>query len=422
VSVLQVDDGLVAARVRPPFAGSHPRTGLLAWLPLAPAVVLLVIGFLRLRVLGPFASQHVFGTIATGNIAWSDIISIFGRDTMVGHPFPYTPGHEFEYPVLTGLLFWLTGFVGYARDATLAFTVNYVILALSAIVLLILVMRQPGANPWLLALSPALVLYTGLNWDMVALLPGVAALLLYRRGQDLPATILLAISVWLKFFAILWLPLVLVERMRLRQWRACAAIVAVFAALSAAINLPFLIYNRDEWGLFFTFNRVRPPEVNVWTLFGKDTLPIDLINNVTLVGIVIVIAALMVVQWRRGGDIMIPAAAIALTWFFFLNKVYSPQYFIWLVPFLALLAAPLWLYILLTIADVAFYIASFQVLHIEFVMTPMHNLTLRDWDFDRVLMPVMVFREATFLVLAGWILLRFVWKPSSTAVPIREAA
>ncbi|MDB5075344.1 MAG: integral rane protein-like protein [Chloroflexi bacterium] len=422
MSIVQANDARVAAPTRLPSDGLQLRAVLLTWLPLAPAIALLVIGYLRLRVLGPFAPQQLFGTAATGNVAWSDIISIYGRDTMAGHPFPYSPGHSFEYPVLSGLLMWVTGFAGYARDATPAFTVNYVILALSAIVLLALIIREPGSNPWLFALSPALVLYTGLNWDMVAILPGVAALLLYRRGQDLPATILLTVSVWLKFFAIIWLPIVLIERARRGEWRDCVRIVAVFAALSVVINLPFAIYNRAGWGLFFTFNRERPAEVNFWTLFRRFDPSVALINNLTLLGVVAVIVVLGVLQCRRAGDMTIPASFAVLTWFFFLNKVYSPQYFIWLVPFMALMAIPLWLYVLLTLADVVFYVASFQLLHLEFVLTTMHNLALRDWDFDHVLMPAMVFREAAFLVLTGWIVLWLARRPQDSTVRIREAA
>jgi len=388
-----------------------PAAPVRAWLaasslaPLLGAVVLVIVGFLRLRGLAPFAAQQTFGTVATGNLAWSDIISIYGRGTMAGHPFPYTTGHSFEYPVLTGIVFWLAGFAGYAGDATPAFVANYLVLAAAACGLVLLVSRRPGANPWLLALSPTLVLYTGLNWDVLALFPGIGALLLYGGGHDRSATVLLALSVWLKFFAIFWLPLVLIERARRGEWRQASGILGLFLVLSVAINAPFAVLNLREWGLFFTFNRDRPPEVNVWTLLRGLNLSTDTVNILSGIGL---LAALVILgSWQRRGrsDLTIPAAAALLTWFFFLNKVYSPQYFIWLVPFLALVSAPFWLFIVLSVADVVYYVASFQILHLQFTLENSANAALTGWDFDHVLMPAMLFREAGFLVLIAWIML-----------------
>ena len=257
----------------------------------------------------------------------------------------------------------------------------------------------------MLALSPALVLYTGANWDLLAILPGVAALVLYRRGHDLSPTLLLTMSVWLKFFAIFWLPLVLIQRARQRRWQACARILGLFVVLSVAINLPFALYNRDEWGRFFTFNRERDIEVNVWTIIRDYHLPVDTVNNLTALGIVLAIVALGAFQWRRQADYTIEAAAILTTWFFFLNKVYSPQYFLWLVPFLALLSAPLWLFVALSFIDVIYYVASFQILHFGCPGCDSAVQTISNWDFDHILEPAMELRELLFLVMIAWLVL-----------------
>lgn len=386
------------------------------WLPLVPAALLMLIGFARLHSALHAVPAHQYDIVASGNLAWSDIASIYGRDDLSGHAFPYIHGHSLEYPVLTGVMFWLAGFAGYATNVTPAFVANYVVLALAGLALLALIARQPAANPWLFALSPALVLYTGANWDLLALLPGVAALLLYRDGRDVPATLLLALSVWLKFFAILWLPLVLIERARLRQWRAVAGITAVFTALSVAINLPFALRDQYEWGLFFSFNRVRAAEVNFWTIFRDHPPSVDTVNNLSALGVLLGLAALGLLQWRSRESILMPAAAAILTWFFFLNKVYSPQYFIWLVPFLALLAAPLWLFLLLSAVDVIYYVASFQILYMVKVPSDPGVQGLSAWDFDHVLMPSMELRELAFLVLIAWLVLCRLRRPEARAV------
>jgi len=373
------------------------------WLPLVAAAALMLWGFLRLHPTAPFAGQRFYQAAATGRLAWSDIISIYGRDNMAGHPFPYTSQGLFEYPVLTGLVFYVAGYAGYVGDATPAFLVNYLILAAAGIGMLWLIIGHPGANPWLFALSPALVLYTGANWDLLALLPGIAALLLFERRRDIPATVLLVLSVWLKFFPLLWLPLVLMERARRREWRACGVILGLFTLLSVVINLPFALRDRQEWGRFFTFNRERSPEVNVWTIIRDTHLSTDTINTLSLLTIVAAVVLLWWVQLRRQGDVTIPAAAALMVWFLFINKVYSPQYFIWIVPFLALLAAPPALAVGLAFVDVIYYTCSFQILHAGCPPCDAGLQAFSNWDFDHVLEPAMELREAAFLLLIGWI-------------------
>jgi hypothetical protein len=100
MNVLQANEARTT-RGAQDFLGELSRRSVWAtWLQLVPAIALVVIGYLRLRVLGPYAAPRLFGITATGDVAWSDILSIFGRDTMAGHPFPYTTGHSFEYPVV----------------------------------------------------------------------------------------------------------------------------------------------------------------------------------------------------------------------------------------------------------------------------------------------------------------------------------
>lgn len=393
----------------------RPMRAVPLWLPLLIAAALMLWGFVRLQAGASHAGGSDYLPHATRVLAWSDIISIYGRPYMASHPMPYTSTGLFEYPVLTGIVFYLAGFVRYVPDATPAFLVNYLLLAACGLGVLALLSRRPGANPWLFALSPALVLYTGANWDFLAILPGFAALLLFERpGQqdrgpatsrrEVLAALLLGVSVWLKFFSILWLPLILAERARRGAWASCARIVAVFAAFSVACNAPFALRNRDAWGVFFTFNRQRSPEVNFWTIIRDSLRDTGTINTLSLGLVAIAVAALMALQWRRRADITVPAAALLTTWFFVVNKVYSPQYFLWLLPFVALLAAPLWLAVALAFTDVIYYTCSFQIVHFNCPSACGPQLQeISNWDFDHVLMPAMELRELVFVLFMGWI-------------------
>src|SRR5260370_4992444 len=64
------------------------------WLPFVAAAALMLWGFIRLQASAPYAAEQLYQAAATGRLAWSDIISIYGRGYIAGHPLPYTSnGH-----------------------------------------------------------------------------------------------------------------------------------------------------------------------------------------------------------------------------------------------------------------------------------------------------------------------------------------
>ncbi len=113
----------------------------------------------------------------------SDFTLIYRREQLWREPtpIPYVD-YPLEYPVGTGLLIWLANAI--ADDMTAFFCVSAGLAAAAALALLWLARSFEGVNLWLLALSPALPLYVALNWDLLALAPTVAALLLFRRDRD----------------------------------------------------------------------------------------------------------------------------------------------------------------------------------------------------------------------------------------------
>jgi uncharacterized membrane protein len=87
----------------------------------------------------------------------------------------------------------------------------------------------------------------------------VAALLSFVRGRDGWGSVALAAAVWTKFFPVVFLPLLLADRLRHEGWRAAVRIAAIFAAASAAINLPVLLSRPAAWWHFSgTTARARP--------------------------------------------------------------------------------------------------------------------------------------------------------------------
>ena len=123
-----------------------------------------------------------------------------------------------EYPVLTGALIWVEGFVarllGGAR-ADAADFLNAVVVGNAVLAFLILdMMRGAGVGlrrQYAWALAPPLVLYLGHNWDLLATAIAVAAVLAARRGAARRATGLAAVGAAAKLFPVLLLPLLGLE-------------------------------------------------------------------------------------------------------------------------------------------------------------------------------------------------------------------
>lgn len=289
-------------------------------------------------------NNHIFRYIG----AYSDISSLYFRDQLWYHPVPYFD-YRVEYPVGMSILIYLIGFFKTNVSVYLFSTAAVMFVAGLATISLLQLYR--GANVWLLALSPTLALYVVLNWDMACVLLLAAALLLFQRDHDRWGALLLAAAVWTKFFPVVVLPLVLLERVLQRRWHDALWIGGIFGLASVLINAPFAIQwgdnglqLRENWLWFFEFNRTRAPEVNIWTIFQGLGMTNEQITSSSglLAGLgIAAIMALMVLQHARGGNnLVLPATLAALAWFFFINKVYSPQYSLWLALLLALLAAP----------------------------------------------------------------------------------
>jgi hypothetical protein len=321
------------------------------------------------------------------NLNYSDLIWLYLRDGVAHHRRPYLD-YPLEYPPLTGALSYLLGF---APGLRAYFTLAYAVLAASALVTIAALGRLPGAQRWYLAAAPALFLYTGLNWDLAAIALTTLALVAYQRGHDRWGTLALVAAVWLKFFPVVFLPAILLERARTRQTRAVAEIGVLFALGSAAINLPLAWANRANWSYFFTFNDARPPEPSIWTLVPRlTTAQVNLASLALLAAGGLIVAALAL---RSRGPVVLPAGALLLLWWLFSRKVSAPQYALWVVLALALLhpAQPYWQ--AFAVFDVAYYYASFQVLY----MNRFNNTTLTGWELQHLLAPLVVVR----LVLLG---------------------
>ena len=237
--------------------GEHRKT-FESVLALVAAVALLLVGLWakwpNLGYRGP-ANPGAYDRFGSYHFAFSDIAWLYFRDGLWAHPLPYFD-YPLEYPVGLGFLAYLLNSA--AHTMAQYFLLTSLAMALSALGIASLVPRFPRGRLPLFALSPALALYVDLNWDMWGVLLMVAALLLFVRKRDGLATAVLAAAVWTKFFPILFLPFLALDRLRRGGRWAAGRIALVFAVASAAINVPVMLLAPAGWWYFFAFNSARP--------------------------------------------------------------------------------------------------------------------------------------------------------------------
>lgn len=152
-----------------------------------------------------------------------------------------------------------------------------------------------------------------------------------------------------------------------KAWRErirSAAILTVVAIMFwAMFNAPVAWRAFDHWSEFYTFSRERGgTAAAVWEIMGAQgwwASDIDARNLWSFIAFVGGAAAIVLLGWRRHHDTLWVLFTPVLAWFLLTNKVYSPQFDLWLYPFLLLTARRLWPVAWFVLGDLAAYWAEF---------------------------------------------------------------
>ncbi|CAN5160806.1 glycosyltransferase family 87 protein [soil metagenome] len=213
-----------------------------------------------------------------------------------------------------------------------------------------------GRRIWdaaLVAGSPLLIFQIFTNFDALATAFAMGAMLAWARRRPVLAGVLIGLGVAAKLYpALLLLPILVLA---LRSGRLTEAGKTVASALAAwlVVNLPIMVLFPQGWAEFFRLNSRRGEDMDsLYNVFGSFTgwpgfdsdlgfwEPPVVLNSVVAVLFLtccagIAYVALTAPQRPRIAQLaFLVVAAFLLT-----NKVWSPQFSLWLVP-LAVLALP----------------------------------------------------------------------------------
>ncbi|MFE7775570.1 glycosyltransferase family 87 protein [Streptomyces sp. NPDC057445] len=281
-----------------------------------------------------------------------------------------------EYPVLTGLFMqvaaWLTlpfdGSVQYREQ--MYWLVNAGMLLVCAAVIAVCVSRTHRRRPWdglLVALAPAFALTATINWDLFAVALTAAAVLMWSRERPLAFGVLIGLATAAKFYPALLLWPLLFLCLRAGKYRAYGAAVLGAASAWLVVNLPVMLLAPEGWKKFYSFSQERQVDFgSLWLIITQRTgvqLEVEAVNTYgTLLMILALagVAALALTAPRRPRFAQLAFLLVAA--FILTNKVYSPQYVLWLIP-LAALARPRWRdFLIWQACEVTYYLGIWMYL------------------------------------------------------------
>jgi uncharacterized membrane protein len=356
--------------------GRHAVTGrALFWTPLRVCLLFttLVLALAWMKQ-APCADGKWAGSKQYTHLCYSDEVPLFGIYGLDHGAIPYLDTRV-EYPVLTGGFIAVSAAISSVYDGASPSLLPHVppvesytvvtclLLSLCALVVTRGVLGLSGRRPWdaaLWALSPIVLVHAFTNWDLFAVALTTLAMLAWARRWPVVAGILFGLAVATKFYPLLLLGglfLLCLRAGKLGAWLR-TALAAVVAWL--VVDVPIAVLAPGNWAWFFVFSRQRPanPET-IWNMiiYASDGKAFDgplapnqvpSVLNATVTVVLVVFAA--GVAWLTLAAPVRPrvpqVAFLLVAGFLELNKVWSPQYGLWLLP-LAVLARPKWRSLLL---------------------------------------------------------------------------
>jgi uncharacterized membrane protein len=343
---------------------------------------------------------------------YTDIYPLYFGEGLSAGKVPYLD-HHVEYPVIIGAVMRAMAWVvrstvnPYTRGLQyFDVTVGLLAIFLIAGVLATAYCAGPSRR-WtalLVAFSPALILSAFINWDLIAMGLMMMALAAWAARRPVLAGVLLGLAVATKFYplVVLW-PLFLLC-LRAGRLRAFWITTGSAAAAWLAVNLPVAIVAPHGWATFYVFNSQRGADWgSIWFFFqhmqwpGVDTYSVHALNLMSLGAFAVTCLAIAVLALaaphrpRLMQLIFLTTAAFLLT-----NKVWSPQYVVWLVPLVVLARPKIVGYLLWQVAEVGYFYAIWAFLITEIPGAGTHGAIGSGLYFTAVLA-----RFVTVLLLCG---------------------
>ena len=292
-------------------------------------------------------------------LCYSDIPVLYlGRGISTGAGF-YTEV-ALEYPVLIGYLMaaarGVTRLLGgqvspqashaeQVAASQIFFQVTAVALFGCFVVTVLAHLRMSGPvrakDALLIAASPVVLAAGLINWDLLAVMLTSLGLWAWSRRLPVIAGGLFGLAFATKFYPVLVLVAITLLCLRAARYRAAGQLWGAAAVAWLAVNVPVMVAAWDGWSEFWTRNAERGADLgSIWyvlKLVGVSVPALSALAFLLMAAGGIGVGWLVLRAPRRPRVAQV--ALLLLVIFLVFNKVYSPQYALWLLP-LVVLARP----------------------------------------------------------------------------------
>jgi uncharacterized membrane protein len=305
------------------------------------------------------------GRFEYNHLCYNDLQPLYYARGLDEGKVPYVEAFG-EYPTLTGTEMYIAAALS-ASDRSF-FVWNALVLGVCAL----LTTSALGAmTKWrwrvlLFAAAPSLILYANHNWDLLAVAPLACGLWLWTRGRFGWSGAMLGLGAAAKLFPGAALVTGVVALLRDGRKRTAALFGASVLGVVAAWNLPYAVANRTGWWKTWSFHAGRFPDFGtVWYwLWNAAHRPNmlgyrHLSDRLGLFALVAATVAVGILQLRRRLP-MPQATGIVLAAFLVVAKVHSPQYALWMLPFLVIVPRSWPVFALYEAADLLVYVSGFR--------------------------------------------------------------
>jgi hypothetical protein len=407
------DPGATDRDERPgaPTGAPPPGTRPPAWRrsPAGPASLGLAIGASVLGIVAAYLMKQPCTTHGWANffqyrhLCYNDIQPLFYvRKVYPSGAIPYKDV-TVEYPVLIGSFMYVAGrLLAFLVKVHLAggysdpqyFNLTAILLApCSLAVALLLRPRVTRGRLLLWALGTPTILYSFLNWDLLAVVALVAGLVLVERRRWGWAGVALGLGASAKLYPGFLLPCAFLAAWSLDDRRGAWRAVTGFIGAAAACNVPWMLVTFKGWMEIWKFQAGRYPDFGTmwyWIAhLANDMHPSaywftniggwgSFIGDAGGVAFGVISLAVLWVGWLRrdadGGYPVGPTGLAILASFLVVSKVNSPQYAIWVLPLLALVDIPWWQVAVYLAADLTLFSSGF------YWFTEMNNAGTPGWE------------------------------------------
>lgn len=316
-------------------------------------------------------------------LCYSDIpILYLGRGISTGADF-YTEV-ALEYPVLIGYFMaaarGVTGFLGgevssaatYEQQVAASqvfFQVTAVGLFICFLVTVAVHLRLAGpTRAWdalLIAASPVVMANALINWDLLAVMLTALGLLFWQRRNPVISGGLLGLAFAAKFYPVLVLVAITLLCVRAGRHRVIGQVWATALLTWSVVNVPIMVAAWGGWAEFWAKNAARGADLgSIWYVLGLVGLSVPAVSAIAFAGmaaggIAIIWLVLKAPRRPRLGQV----ALLLLVVFLVFNKVYSPQYALWLLPLVVLARPKLFDVSVWTLGEIGYFVSIWGFLH-----------------------------------------------------------